>query len=375
MGSPPAAIITTRTKPYENSTEFARLYYFFDKLTQPRSRGRTQDQESMSLETATDGPVPEDIAPLLKNLSAILTKDEPVDGYVSGASEAQVSIPETPTTALASTFDIPAPHPATDHASTRPRRNTVAVSAPQSQPSTRAAAVAIADREGPPGQTRFPLRERRYPFTFKLLLHKLYDLEDWAAKVQEVLAASQEQFRSLGSTPASGGGGGGGGNNNNNSPGGPRSPGSPGTATFSGSLFGTAPLPVESPPTRRRRAQSTKATDAATARPGPASPRPPQTSRAVKKRIVNRRRSTSGLGEVGKMGEWTYDAAVSSVDAENADAKGHDSLRRRKRVLSSVGFGEGRRFVGHDVTNTNIGRYEDMWVMKSQHKVTGHGGP
>jgi hypothetical protein len=376
MDSSPTAIITTRTKPFKNSTEFARLYYFFDKLTQPRSRGRTQDQESMSLETAADGPVPEDIAPLLKNLSAILTKD---DGYVSGASEAQVSIPETPTTALASTFDIPAlppssSHPVADHASTRPRRNTVAVLAPQSQPSTRAAA--IGDREGPPDQTRFPLRERRYPFTFKLLLHKLYDLEDWAAKVQEVLAASQEQFRSLGSTPVSGGGGGGGGNNNNNSPGGPRSPGSPGTATFSGSLFGTAPLPVESPPTRRRRAQSTKATDAATARPGPASPRrpQPQPSRAVKKRIVNRRRSTSGLGEVGKMGEWMYDAAVSSVDAENVDAKGHDSLRRRKRVLSSVGFGEGRRFVGRDVTNTNIGRYEDMWATKSQHKVTGHGG-
>jgi hypothetical protein len=61
-----------------------------------------------------------------------------------------------------------------------------------------------------------------------------------------------------------------------------------------------------------------------------------------------------GLG-IGKMGEWMYDAAVSSVDAENVDARGHDSLRRRKRVLSSVGFvEEERRCPGRDVTNSSF---------------------
>jgi hypothetical protein len=51
-----------------------------------------------------------------------------------------------------------------------------------------------------------------------------------------------------------------------------------------------------------------------------------------------------------------YDAAVSSVDAEVVDARGHDSLRRRKRVLSSVNFGgEGEKIDGHDVTNVGIG--------------------
>jgi len=79
----------------------------------------------------------------------------------------------------------------------------------------------------------------------------------------------------------------------------------------------------------------------------------------VKKRIVNRRRSTNGLGGedvVGKMGEWMYDAAVSSVDAEQVDARGKDdSLRRRKRVLSSVGFAEEERiFVGRNVTNVSF---------------------
>jgi hypothetical protein len=38
-----------------------------------------------------------------------------------------------------------------------------------------------------------------------------------------------------------------------------------------------------------------------------------------------------------------YDAAVSFIDAENVDAGGYDLLRRRKRVLSSVGFAEEER--------------------------------
>jgi hypothetical protein len=395
VSSPATSIITTRAKAYEKSAEFARLYYFFEKLTQPRNhqnqnhdhQGSTSREDSETSKAAADGPVPEDIAPLLKNLSAILTKDESLDGDKEededggaprlGADEAQqISIPDVPTTASASTFatySLPIssqPHPypiIPDHASTRPRRNTVAASA-QASTST----PGISGTPMCPGSTRFPLREKRYPFTFKLLLHKLYGLEDWAAKVQEVLAASQEQFRPLNSTPPTptlpqpvdkghaigsiniGGRGGDG----------PCSPQSPGT-TFSGSLFGSASPPSLDSPTmtaRRRRAQSTSkprvnndvAGGAAT--PSKPAPRPPP-SRAVKKRIVNRRRSTNGLGEgvVGKMGEWMYDAAVSSVDAEQADARGQDSLRRRKRVFSSVGFAnEERRFTGRDVTNLNV---------------------
>lgn len=360
MDTSPAAITTTttRTRPYERSAEFARLYYFFEKLTQPRSRERIQDQESTtSRETTTaDGPFPEDIAPLLKNLSAILTKDELEDDDALGTDETLVSIPETPMTAVAPTFATsPSPPPilpvSANHALARPRRNTVAGSWSQPQPQT------VPSHRRSLGQsviyqtTRFPLKVKRYPFTFKLLLHKLYDLEDWAAKVQEVLAASQEQYRPLSSTPAANNGSGGGGDGGS---GHARSPSSPGV-TFTSSLFGTASSPPGSPPARGRRASSiskTKANDIAT-RSGPGSgttPRPPQPSRAVKKRIVNRRRSTNGLG-LGKMGEWIYDAAVSSID-ENVDARGRDSLKRRKRVLSSVGFAEEeRRCVGRDVTN------------------------
>ncbi|KAI9451921.1 hypothetical protein BJY52DRAFT_961563 [Lactarius psammicola] len=343
--SPSAAASTARAKYHDKSAEFARLYYFFEKLTKPRSQGRCSSDESESQET-----VPEDIAPLLKNLSAILTKDGPTDGDASELGEAQVSVPEIPTTASAPTFSASASpsspaHATPDHALTaRPRRNTVAGS------HTDAPATAV----GRGIQARFPLREKRYPFTFKLLLHKLYDLEDWAAKVQGVLAASQERFRSLGSPPtadaaASATGASSSVGDNGNSP---SSPGSP--ATF----FGAPLLPPSEPlsPTRKQRAQSVSKSKVANdvTRSGPATPVRPQPSRAVKKRIVNRRRSTTGLG-VGTKGEWMYDAAVSSVDGEVIDARGYDSLRRRKRVLSSVGFGgEGGRLDGQDGTKTGI---------------------
>jgi len=403
-------ITTPRPTPYEKSAEFARLYYFFEKLTQPRSRvtsrnhhhHRSMSHEEEAEETAAaDAPIPEDIAPLLKNLSAILTKDEPFDHHGDGdttdtepleASEAtQACIPATPSTATASTFattinttTTARPVSPSDHASVRPRRNTVASSVLASGSGARNSDVG-SRHVRTQTQTRFPLREKRYPFTFKLLLHKLYDLEDWAAKVQEVLAASQEQFRSLNAITSPGSPTSNNDNNNtssNSSTGGgggsvPCSPVSPGT-TFSGSLFGPASSPpksLESPSARRRRAQSTSKTKASndagagsvSTRCGggggggsPATPsRPSRSSRAVKKRIVNRRRSTNGLGGedvVGKMGEWMYDAAVSSVDAEQVDARGKgDSLRRRKRVLSSVSFvEEERRFVGRDVTNVSF---------------------
>ncbi len=341
--SPSAAASTARAKYNDKSAEFARLYYFFEKLTKPRSHGGCPSDGSESHEI-----IPEDIAPLLKNLSAILTKDGPIDGDASELGEAQVSVPETPTTASAPTFAAsaspsPPAHATPDHASTaRPRRNTVAGSHADAPATTTGRGI----------QARFPLREKRYPFTFKLLLHKLYDLEDWATKVQEVLAASQERFRSLGSSPTAGAAtsdsSSSGGDDNNS----PSSPGSPTT------FFGVPLLPSLEPlsPTRRLRGQSVSKSKAANdaARSGPATPVRPQPSRAVKKRIVNRRRSMTGLG-VETKGEWMYDAAVSSVDAEVVNARGYDSLRRRKRVLSSVSFGEeGGRLDGHNVTNMGI---------------------
>ncbi|KAI0272740.1 hypothetical protein BC834DRAFT_858181 [Gloeopeniophorella convolvens] len=323
MASPSTPATTNSKRPYEKSAEFARLYHFFEKLTQPRSQARASGPEA----AARDASVPEDIAPLLKNLSAILKKDSYEDQEAFDNTP-EVNIPDTPSTAIEPSFNIPPPSspstPCATSASTRPRRNTVGGEYAGKQPPT---------GQGMQGRGS-PMKEKRYPFTFKFLLHKLYNLDDWAAKVQDVLTASQEQFRPLDSPPA-------------------RSPGSPGSpgASVPGSLFATPPSPES--PERRQRSQSisTKAKGGDGPRFGPGTALG-QPSRAVKRRIVNRRRSMNGP-DLGQKGEWIYDAAVSSVDAELAEAKKQeDSLRRRKRVLSSAeSVEDGRRLVGRDTAN------------------------
>jgi len=43
---------------------------------------------------------------------------------------------------------------------------------------------------------KFPLAEE-YPFTFKLMIHKLYDMDEWAMKVKEAVEKSQCQYKPL----------------------------------------------------------------------------------------------------------------------------------------------------------------------------------
>ncbi|KAI0048736.1 hypothetical protein FA95DRAFT_1006909 [Auriscalpium vulgare] len=322
----------TQTKE-DKTAEFARLFYFFDKLTQPRTSDATAPVPQVASNTSADTEewFPKDIAPLLEKLSSILAKDVP-QGAEEELSESLAETSNTPITAVKPTFDIPS-QPSTirqvPSTPTRPRRNTVATPTHTAMPKTHA---------------RFPLGEKRYPFTFKMLLHKLYDLDGWATKVREVLAASQEQFRPLEASP-------------------PTSPASPG-ATFSEGFFAPLASPTADPdsPTaanrahKRGRSASTSQKGKGYAQLGLGAPSQPQEApRAVKKRIVNRRRSVSGPGSVKPDG-WIYDAAVSSVDVE-AQRKGMEE-RRRKRVFSSAGYDEteGRKVGLMDVTNAPVVR-------------------
>ncbi|KAI0057198.1 hypothetical protein BV25DRAFT_1902787 [Artomyces pyxidatus] len=290
----------------EKTAEFARLFYFFEKLTQPRT-GRISPTR-ITAEDATDAFVPTDIAPLLKNLSSILAKPVPAD--TDDTDTEFLDVPDAPTTSrfpmnIAPITNEPAPPPSSR------RRNTVST-----QTMT-------------PRTARFPLDAKRYQFTFKMLMHRLYDIDTWGNKVREILAASQEQYRSLESAP-------------------------PAPPTPSGGVF----QPLESPPARtRQRSLSTakgKAKEYAQLGLGAA----PAAPRALKKRIVNRRRSVSGPGLAPHGEGWIYDAAVSQVDVE-AEMERKQGVRveerRRKRVFSSAGFEETertqRRLVGRDLTN------------------------
>ncbi|KAA1468900.1 hypothetical protein DENSPDRAFT_547787 [Dentipellis sp. KUC8613] len=286
----------------EKTAEFARLFYFFEKLAQPRTR-----PAATSTSSGAEAWVPKDMEPLLKKLTKVLVKDASADDLdvIEPAGDASKAIATGSGATPSSTSLVPS-------IPTRQRRNTLATPSIPHQK-----------------QASFPLGAKRYPFTFKMMLHKLYDLEDWAAKVREVVATSQEQYRSLEE----------------------RGRGSPPRATMPmspGTIFTELHSPPSSPtaPSTRRRATSLskgKFKDMANLGHGlPSSPGHPQ-ARAVKKRIVDRRRSVSGP-DAARADGWVYAAAASSFDTEAENERRElekcISERSRKRVVSSVGFGE-----------------------------------
>ncbi|KAG5219681.1 hypothetical protein IMY05_C4799000300 [Salix suchowensis] len=169
---------------------------------------------------------------------------------------------------------------------------------------------------------KFPSEGKRYPFTFKLMIHKLYALEEWAKKIKDVLDISQKQFRPLAesrnvekqkgtATPTNGmegkkeavdGA--------NAHPFRGRPPWSE-ALTFAHVAFSVAPpspTKLSSSPTKKQSPQD-------------------EHVRAIKKRCVGRRKSSSAIGDVASShtGAWVYDAAASSLATS-------DSISRRRAL-------------------------------------------
>ena len=132
---PMAAPSTTYTNP--RTAEFARLFDIFDRVATRRARAVAGHTPNDVISADDIANVPAEFAPVLKSLSNVLTMRAEGD---RGR--------RTPTTTIAPT---------------KSRRNTVSgtVNAGVSEETE--------EVESP----SFPLAER-YPFTFKLMLHKLY---------------------------------------------------------------------------------------------------------------------------------------------------------------------------------------------------------
>ncbi|KAG1738846.1 uncharacterized protein EDB91DRAFT_1136731 [Suillus paluster] len=237
---------TAITKTNPKTAEFARLFELFDRIATRRARGSTELAISMDDIQA----VPIEFAPVLKNLSTVLS---------IRAQRDQERL-RKPTG--------------------RPRRNTVAVA-----PTPNETTEVVEAMRSP----TFPLEEH-HPFTFKLMLHKLYNVDEWAEKVKSAVEASKEQFKPLAERMQE-------------------------VVRETTGKERAARRNIA-----RSRSQSvlnSKCKGKAVSREHiPTSPPPPNDfSRVLKKRCVGRRKSISGpLAR----GVWVYDAAISAIELEGS---------------------------------------------------------
>lgn len=255
--------------PNSRTAEFARLFDLFERLASLRPRTRSGESST----NATDDihmPVPPELAPVVHSLATIV-----------GTRKHRVNEQRSPFGG-------------------RPRSKTLAA--------PRVPGSEIDESDDEESLAKFPVG-KQYPFTFKMMLHKLYELEEWANKVKEVLERSQIQYKPLAE----------------------RDQGiedvevavkSDGHVRFRPGVA-RAGNKKGSPPLARPRSHSV-ATPLAKGRDSLAhAVQQPRTKganqrddvRALKKRCVGRRKSMSEpIGEVGRMGGgWVYDAAISSV--------------------------------------------------------------
>jgi hypothetical protein len=159
------------------------------------------------------------------------------------------------------------------------------------------------------------------------MLHKLYQLDDWAQKVKEVLERSQIEYKSLAEQ----------GMEEEEGKVETIAEKSDGHVHFKpGVVIGGSRKPVMRP---RSHSVAVVGKGRDYSERGPASPgkspthkEPPREEiRAVKKRCVGRRKSMSGLinMDVGRVGGvWVYDAAVSCVEFTGRDTIEHAAPRR-----------------------------------------------
>ncbi|TEB33125.1 hypothetical protein FA13DRAFT_1790175 [Coprinellus micaceus] len=191
----------------------------------------------------------------------------------------------------------------------------------------------------PPG--KFPMGRER-PFTFKLMLHKLYGRDDWAKKVHEALEQSQKEYKPLsGCSEGVGvgkewevGGDGDGGNVDG-----------AGGRDRSGEYLNPAKGRGEQTASSSWRQRSLSAATHSASNGGiwKIGDGRREMARAVKKRCIGRRKSHNGpLNASTQAGNpWVYDAMVSQRDHE-AHAAERGSLRGkgRRRSLSVAEGGE-----------------------------------
>jgi hypothetical protein len=269
------------TSEPRTTAEFASLFDRLVSSRRPRSRRPPTDDDSDHTDSEADdapAPVPQDLVPVVRNLARLL-----------------------------SNTDAPPPPPPP--------------LSPRSHPNDDSAAKSIHLNDTDVGP--------RYPFTFKLMLHQLYEIEEWAKMVHDVVENSRVQFKPLAEQQ----------HQPHRKEGGPikRDPDAAHCNNDAdGDVSGMLAKMTIRPRAKSHAATTTttpnaNAKDAAMLRPsGALTPNASRReSRALKKRCVGRRRSFG----VSLTEGWVYDAAISCVENRPSG----ESPRARARVRSLEG--------------------------------------
>ncbi|KAJ7281552.1 hypothetical protein C8J57DRAFT_1056322 [Mycena rebaudengoi] len=309
---------STTTPADARTAEFAKLFDLFEMLATRRSRMTVA--ESIVDDTRTI-PVPADLEPVFRSLATVVTPRQ--------------------------------------SATSRPRRNTVAALGrttpfPDDSDSD--------DSDDVESVAKFPLSGKTYSFTFKMMIHKLYQVDEWAQKVRDVLKKSQIEYKPLAEqtmekrtsdTVVEGNA----------------------LVVTDGRVHFKAEVPVgsgkKSLPLRRHSVAVAGKTAAVAARlPATTTTTAPEDVRAVKKRCIGRRKSASGAvaePEARISGGWVYDAAISSVEVRarptiETTTCFHQPRPRYQSLQSGgkrIGFTT-RRIISETTTKEAVGAAADL---------------
>ncbi|KAJ7115943.1 hypothetical protein C8R44DRAFT_739640 [Mycena epipterygia] len=265
------------------TAEFAKLFDLFEMLATRRSRMTATES---TVDDARAISVPAELEPVFRNLATIVPLRQPL--------------------------------------SARPRRNTVAALGRTTYPDSDGDSDSDVE-----SVAKFPLG-RTYTFTFKMMIHKLYQVDEWAQKVRDVLKKSQIEYKPLAeqeevkkveaaaATVADG------------------RVHFKAEVTVGGKKKNT--LPLVQGRVRSHSVVGSVKTPTTVRAPGaaalPPNPIHDDTARAVKKRCIGRRKSVSGpLSPATPVGEgWIYDAAISSAE-----------VRERVPIETTASFAEASR--------------------------------
>ncbi|KAG6820419.1 hypothetical protein H0H93_000665 [Arthromyces matolae] len=260
------------------TAEFARLFDFFERLASHKSRPSSEDEKLDDIDAL---PIPADLAPIINSLSNL----------------ANTRISKNETNLQTKTAG-------------RKRAHTVSTT------SSREHKEDSEDSNDESVET-FPLT-KKHVFTFRLMLHKLYQMDDWKQKIKDVLERSQIEYKPLSETMV-------------------ESPKKEEKQDEKQSRQDRVHFEVGSPREARKsrpRALSTlsvgrnrdtgphlKSPTKPLKSPPPLSPRT-ESLRALKKRCIGRRKSVNGplFLEAGRIGgNWVYDAAISAAEVTGRD--------------------------------------------------------